>query len=139
MTRYVLDSDMISLLQRGDPTVAAHIASCRPDEVATTIISVEEQLSGWCTLLRQAKTARGLVPVYERMTETVRFFATLPLLTFADTAVGIYEQLCKQKRRTGRMDLRIAAIALAHRAAVVTRNIDDFRDIEGLDVLDWSR
>jgi len=139
MTRYVLDSDTISLLQRGDPTVVGHVGSCAPDEVAATIISVEEQLSGWYTLLRRAKMAKGLVPVYERMTETVRFFATLPLLTFTDAAASIYEQLCSQKRRTGRMDLRIAAIAIAYGAAVVTRNIDDFRDIEGLDVLDWSR
>jgi predicted nucleic acid-binding protein len=73
------------------------------------------------------------------MTETVRFFATLPLLTFTDAAARIYEQLCSQKRRTSRMALRIAAIALAHRAAVVTRNINDFRAIEGLDVFDWSR
>lgn len=65
MTRYVLDSDMISLLQRGDSTVAGHVGRCGPDEVATTVISVEEQLSGWYTLLRRAKTPTGLVPVYE--------------------------------------------------------------------------
>ena len=69
--------------------------------------------------------------------DTIRpLFATLSLLTFTDAAASIYEQLCSQKRQTGRMDLRIAAIALAHRAAVVTRNIGDFKDIEGLD---WSR
>ena len=36
------------------------------------------------------------------------------------------------------MDLRIAAIALAHQA-VVTRNVTDFEGIEGLPVEDWSR
>lgn len=139
MTRFVLDTDMISLLQRGNPVVAAHVGTYDPSEVAATIISVEEQLSGWYTLLRRAKTAKELAPVYERMSETVRFFATLPLLTFTDVAASIYEQLCNQKRRTGRMDLRIAAIALAYGAAVVARNLNDFSGIEGLVVLDWSR
>ena len=104
-----------------------------------TIVSVEEQLSGWYTLLRRARMAKELVPVYERMSEAVRFFAKLPVLTLTETAAGSYEQLRTQKRRTGRMDLRIAAIALAHHAAIVTRNTNDFRGIEGLNVLDWSR
>jgi len=129
----------ISLLQRGHPVVAANVGNYDPDQVATTIISVEKQLSGWYALLRRAKTAKELVPVYQRMSETVRFFGRLPLLTFTEVAASVYERLRKQKSRTGRMDLRIAAIALAHRAAIVTRNVNDFVDIEGLLVLDWSR
>jgi tRNA(fMet)-specific endonuclease VapC len=139
MTRFVLDTDIISMLQHGDPVVAANVGNYDPDQVATTIISVEEQLSGWYALLRRAKTAKELVPVYQRMSETVRFFGSLPLLTFTEVAASVYERLRKQKSRTGRMDLRIAAIALAHRAAIVTRNVNDFVDIEGLLVLDWSR
>ena len=139
MTLFVLDSDTISLLQDRHPKVIAHIASHAAADVATTIISVEEQLSAWYTLLRRATTPAGLVPIYQRMSETVRFFSTLPLLTFDDTAAEHYERgLLKAKPRTGRMDLRIAAIALAHRAAVVTRNTSDFRDIDGLTVLAWS-
>jgi len=139
MTRFVLDTDIISMLQHGDPVVAANVGNYDPDQVATTIISVEKQLSGWYALLRRAKTAKELVPVYQRMSETVRFFGRLPLLTFTEVAASVYERLRKQKSRTGRMDLRIAAIALAHRAAIVTRNVTDFVDIEGLLVLDWSR
>ena len=77
--------------------------------------------------------------MYHRMSEAVRFFARLPVLTFTETAARTYDQLRMQKRRTGRMDLRIAAVTLAHHAAIVTRNVDDFRGIEGLDVSDWSR
>ncbi len=139
MTQFVLDTDMISLLQHGHSTVVAHVATHNPEEVAATIISVEEQLSGWYTLLRRAKTVMELVPVYERMSETTRFFGRLPLLTFTELAASLYEQLRNQKRRVGRMDLRIAAIALANQAAVVTRNISDFNDIDGLDVVDWSQ
>jgi tRNA(fMet)-specific endonuclease VapC len=139
MTRFVLDTDTVSLLQHGNPTVAGHVARYKPDEVATTIITVEEQLSGWYTLLRRAKAAKKLVPVYERTSETVRFLARLPILTFTEKAADVYEQLRRQKPRRGRMDLLIAAIAIASNATLVTRNISDFDDIEGLSIVDWSR
>jgi predicted nucleic acid-binding protein len=32
----------------------------------------------------------------------------------------------------------IAAQALAHRAALITMNAEDFSDIPGLNLLDWS-
>ena len=99
MTRFVLDTDIVSLLQRGNRLVTAHVGSHSPDEVATTVITVEEQLSGWYTLLRRAKTAMELVPGYERMSETVRFLSRLPILTFTERAATIYEQLRQQKPR----------------------------------------
>ena len=139
MTTYVLDTDMMSLLQRGHSGVAAHFDHCQPYDVATTIISVEEQLSGWYALLRRAKTPIELVRIYGYMSETVRFLGTLSILTFTDEAAGIYERLRRQHSRIGRMDLRIGAIVIAHEATLITRNLSDFKEIEGLVVGDWSR
>lgn len=140
MTRFVLDTDIVSLFQHGNETVVGHVGRHgNVDEVAITIVTLEEQLSAWYTLLRRAKTAEDLVPGYRRMTETVLFLSRLPIYTFTDAAAGVYERLRKQKPRTGRMDLRIAAIALAHNATLVTRNIGDFENIAGLAVVDWSR
>ncbi len=97
MIRFVRDTDIISLLQHGNRTVIMHIGNHRPDEVATTIITVEEQLSAWYTFLKRAKTAMELVPVYERMNNTVRFLGTLPILTFTESAAIVYDQLRQQK------------------------------------------
>lgn len=102
MTTFVLDTDMMSLLQRGHPGVAAHFDHHQSYEVATTIISVEEQLSGWYALLRRAKTPMDLVRIYGYMSETVRFLGTLPILTFTDEAAGIYERLRNRHSRIGR-------------------------------------
>ena len=139
MTTFVLDTDMMSLLQRGHPGVAAHFDHYQPYEVATTIISVEEQLSGWYALLRRAKTPMDLVRIYGYMSETIRFLGTLSILTFTDEAAGIYERLRSRHSRIGRMDLRIGAIIIAHDATLVTRNLADFKEIEDLVVVDWSR
>lgn len=139
MTAYVLDTDTLSLLQRGNPVVGAHFSRYHADEVATTIVSVEEQLSGWYTLLRRARTARELVPVYERMQDTIRFLSNLPILPFSEAAASRYEGLRRAWPRLSRMDLRIGAVAMTYDAVLVTRNLRDFRSIEGLAVEDWSR
>lgn len=44
---YILDTDMVSLYQRGLPAVLQHREIHALDLVATTIITVEEQISGW--------------------------------------------------------------------------------------------
>ena len=42
------------------------------------------------------------------------------------------------KMRVGTMDFRIAAIALAHDALLLSRNLTDFRKVPGLRVEDWT-
>ena len=139
MTTFVLDTDMLSLLQRGNRSVAAHLDRREPHEVATTIISVEEQLSGWYALLRRARTPMDLTRIYGHMSETIRFLGTLPILTFTEEGAGTYERLRSRHPRIGRMDLRIAAITISHDATLVTRNLSDFKGIGGLVAVDWSR
>ena len=139
MIRYLLDTDIVSLLQDGNASVIAHVASIPPEQVATSIITVEEQLSAWYTLLRKARTTEQLVPVYERMTRTVSFLGRVPLLSFTDEAATAFDTLRQQFPRRGRMDLRIAAIALTCRVTLVTRNLTDFSDITGLTIEDWSQ
>lgn len=55
MTPYVLDTDTLTLFQENHPAVIRHVANHPPADVAITVLSVEEQLSGWYTRLRRAK------------------------------------------------------------------------------------
>ena len=47
MTLYVLDTDLLSLLQEGNSAVLARVAACFAEDLTITVVSVEEQLSGW--------------------------------------------------------------------------------------------
>ncbi len=44
MTRWVLDTDHISLLQRGDPVVISKVATINYAEISVTIITIVEQM-----------------------------------------------------------------------------------------------
>ena len=138
MPPFVLDTDTFSLFLKGHPQVCEHVLGRPLQQTTTTIITVEEELSGWYTLLRRAKAREALARTYQRMTDTVEALSRFRLLSFTEEAITRFEALRKQYPRLGRNDLRIAAIALTNRATVVTRNRLDFEQIEGLPFVDWS-
>ncbi len=65
-------------------------------------------------------------------------FARRRVLPFDRRAGRIFESLRKQRIRIGTMDLRIAAIAIADRYTVLSRNLADFRQVPGLTAEDWT-
>jgi tRNA(fMet)-specific endonuclease VapC len=138
MSLSVLDTDMLSLLQRGHPIVTRRFASRAAGEIAITAITVEEQISGWYTMLRRAKKPEDLALAYQSLIDNVRYLASLPILPFSADAIVRFQLLVGQKLNVGGMDLRIAAIALENGAAVVSRNLRDFGRVPGLMVEDWS-
>jgi tRNA(fMet)-specific endonuclease VapC len=56
MKVYVLDTDMLTLVEEGHPTASQRFLQEPPENLAITVRTVEEQLSGWYTQLRKAKT-----------------------------------------------------------------------------------
>ncbi len=84
MNLFVLDTDTLVLFQEGHERVCQRILSHSIDELATTVITVEEQLSGWYTLLRRTKEAGQLARAYQRLADTVQIlshFQISPLWT----------------------------------------------------------
>jgi tRNA(fMet)-specific endonuclease VapC len=139
MSLHVLDTDTLSLLQEGHPAVVARVAACPAEDLAISVVSVEEQLSGWYRRLRRSKKPEELAKVYDRLTSTVRALSHLPILSFSEAAIRRAKALQASKRNVRKMDLCIAAIALEHQAIVVTRNVRDFERVPNLVVEDWSR
>jgi predicted nucleic acid-binding protein len=60
MSAYVLDTDHLTLLRRGNPNVVRHVAAKPATDLAVTIISIEEQFRGWFTQVRKARGADRL-------------------------------------------------------------------------------
>jgi len=139
MNLYVLDTDTLTLFQEGHPKVRDHLAAHPESEIAVTVLSVEEQLSGWYTQLRQAKGPDRLAWAYRRLAQNVRFLSRLRILDFDEPAIARFEDLRRQKLKAGKTDLQIAAVVLRNDATVVTANVGDFRRVPGLRIEDWSK
>jgi tRNA(fMet)-specific endonuclease VapC len=138
VTLFVLDTDHLSLYQREVEPLLSKLLSHPPDELAITIITVEEQLRGRLAQIRKATTAAHLNECYRWLGETVDQLARLPVLYFDDRAATLYETFLSQRIRIGTQDLRIASIVLSQKAVLLTRNSQDFSRLPGLPLDDWT-
>jgi tRNA(fMet)-specific endonuclease VapC len=138
MTPHILDTDTLSLLQQGHPRVSQQCRARPANDLAITVISVEEQLSGWYTALRKARRPDDLALAYQSLADTVPFLAQWTILSLTAAAISRSQQLIGLRLNVRRMDLRIAAIVLEHGGTLVTRNTRDFGRVTGLVLEDWS-
>jgi tRNA(fMet)-specific endonuclease VapC len=138
MSLYILDTDTLSLSQHGHAAINARVLALSPGELAITVLSVEEQITGRFASLRKARQADELARAYQRLADTVRMLSGVPILSYTEQAIMRYGQLLTLKLGVGKMDLRIAAVALKNNGVLVTRNLRDFRRIPGLVVEDWA-
>ena len=138
MSVFVLDTDHLSLYQRGTEPLLSKLLSYPPDKLAITIVTVEEQLRGRLAHIRKATTVLQLTERYRWLGETVSHLSRLAMLYFDTTAATVYEGLLSQKLRLGTQDLRIAAIVLSQAAVLLTRNSQDFSQVPSLQIDDWT-
>lgn len=124
----VLDTTVVSELMRAnpEPAVVAWTAAQAFPELYTTTITRAEIQYGIAILpagRRRAALADGAMRMFLRV-------FTGRVLIFDAAAADRYAEIRSTRRRAGRpispLDAQIAAIALAHRAAVATRNVRDF-------------
>ena len=138
MSLFVLDTDHVSLLRKGHATVIQRLSDFQAEQIAITIVTVEELLTGWYTQLRQARDAERMARAYAGLDQTLEFVKKIVVLPFSTPAVNRYLALRQQFPRRGKQDLKIAAIVLEHFGVLVTRNRADFESIEKLELEDWS-
>ena len=136
---YLLDTDTVTLLRAGHMEVVARVRATAPDEIAVTVITVEEQLTGWYTYLRRSRRPDQVERAYKELAETVRLYAYLTIQDFDTASIARYQSLRGQTQNVGKADLKIAAIALEVGGTVVTRNVRDFGREPNLAVEDWAQ
>ncbi len=129
MSAYLLDTNVLIHLRDGGADVVAKLGAL-DGPVLMSIVSRVELEGGvyrdpsWIDV-RRARLAALLL--------------SIPALSFdgaeADAYRAIVESAGYSRRKL--LDRMIAAQALAHQATLVTQNGADFRDIPGLQLLEW--
>ncbi|MGK7875808.1 MAG: type II toxin-antitoxin system VapC family toxin [Xenococcaceae cyanobacterium] len=138
MSLIILDTDHVSLLQRDKSLVVQRFNEVNPDEVAITVITVEEQMRGRLNLIRRASSANEQISAYTKLRKTIEALRKFNLIDFNQAAYEHFAELRRQKIRIGTQDLRIAAIVLSVNGILVTRNLRDFGLVPNLMIEDWT-
>ena len=138
MNRFILDTDTMTLLRQGHSRVSDRTLSQPVGSVITSVITVDEQLSGWYTALRQAKSPQLLSDCYAELAETVNYLGHFLIVNFSLAAITEFDRLRRLKLGIKGNDLRIAAIALVNNDVIVSRNRSDFDRIPGVRVENWA-
>jgi tRNA(fMet)-specific endonuclease VapC len=138
----ILDTDHISLLQHPDSAegqrLLQRLAASPDPDVVTTVVTVEEQMRGWLQVIARYRDLQQQSGYYDKLIEFIRFFARWRILPLSERAVQTFRDLKQARVRIATTDLKIAAIALACPALLLSRNSSDFKQVPGLRVEDWS-
>lgn len=140
MAKLILDTDHVSLILRGDNKLRER--AVREANLSITVVTFQEVFNGWTTRINQAKPDEDFVALYSRLHSAIDYFKQTEILNFDSDSDMVFRSLLKnnpplRKARLQR-DMRIAAIALANDATIVTRNTKDFTQVPSLKVIDWT-
>jgi tRNA(fMet)-specific endonuclease VapC len=138
----LLDTDYLSILhwqeQPACDRLLARLDQLPADDIATSIVSFQEQVQGWMAYLNRAKKPAQIVEAYAKLESLWRSFLRMNVLSFTAEAQATFAEVRRQVPRIETMDARIAATALATNSTLLSRNLRHFRGVPGLVVEDWT-
>lgn len=141
MALLLLDTDHMSLLRRGGVNalrLEMRLSAVPEEEVTTCIVVYEEQMRGWMAEIARMQTGTRLIVPYDSFATTLSIYCGMTVLPFDERAAAYFDDFKRRGIRIGTQDLKIAAIALANDATVITRNSQDFVRVPNLKFEDWS-
>lgn len=134
--KYVLDTNAVSALMKGDATVIDHLKRVPRADVSMPQPVVAEIAYGIARLTKSKKRDVLLARFELLRTELGR----VPWSDEVSDAFGsIKAELERRGERIEDFDAAVAAHALAHGAVLVTANVKHLARVSGLEVEDWSR
>ncbi|MEW5766531.1 MAG: type II toxin-antitoxin system VapC family toxin [bacterium] len=134
MEPVLVDTDILSLFFRNQDNVVSNFKKYlnRYEKINLSIITYYEILSG----LKHRDALKQLDSFLE-------FTKHNTILSLTKESVMISSDLYSNLRKAGRpiddIDIIIAGIALSNNLVLVTNNEEHFRNIKGLEILNWSK
>jgi tRNA(fMet)-specific endonuclease VapC len=137
----LLDTDHVNVLKYPEhprfASLTTQLNTAADQDIATTVITVEEQMRGWLAWINHSDDVYRQVPAYQELLRLVVFFSRWHVMPFDEQAASEFQGLRAQRIRIGTMDRKIAVIALVHDALLLSANLRDFQQIPNLRVANW--
>jgi tRNA(fMet)-specific endonuclease VapC len=103
------------------------------------IVGIEEQLRGWLAQIHRVNDPERQLTPYLRLKKVFTLLREWPILEWNERAIQQYSGLRWLRNRIGTQDLKIACVALANDALLLSANLRDFEQVPGLRVEDWLK
>jgi tRNA(fMet)-specific endonuclease VapC len=103
--------------------------------IGTTAITVEEQFRGWLAAIAKERHPHRQIAPYRDLIGLLDYFRGYSIAMFDETAANNLLQLSAIRIKMS--DRKIASIALANNALLLTANARDFSQVPGLRFENW--
>lgn len=141
MSLFLLDTDHVSLLLGGHPSVGRRVAEVG-ERAVMSLVTVQELFNGWVVRINGARELDEVVRLYDRLNRTLLLCQRIRVMEFDPLVAQVLQQVLRENPGLGKQrlkqDMRIAATALTNGAVMVTRNARDFSLVPGLRIEDWT-
>lgn len=135
----LLDTDHLSILEMPISDrrlrLSGRLAQATGEVIGTTVVNVEEQMRGWLATIARERQVRRQIPPYRELARLFTFFSGFHIALLDEAAADRFQTF--GAIRIGTMDKKVAAIALANDALLLTANRQDFEQVPGLRFQNW--
>jgi tRNA(fMet)-specific endonuclease VapC len=138
----LLDTDHFSVLADARHSLHAqliHRLGSSGESVVIPVISVAEQLRAWLAQVNRTRDVKRQVYPYDRLIRLLETLGEWEIERWSEPSAQEFERLRRARIRIGTQDLKIASIAIANDAMLLSANLRDFERVPGLRVEDWLR
>ncbi len=134
MAGYLIDTDVLIDYWAGDADVSRFVEALVPSGISLSAISYMEAFEG---TLRSADPAAAAASLRDLLSQVPVIEVTVAV---AERCAALRNELARlgRRRNSRALDLLIAATAMVNDLTVVTRNVADYRDLPGLELLPYS-
>lgn len=137
----LLDTDHLTILYYTEhprtASLKAAISVSADPRVVVSVVSIEEQFRGWMTEVARHRDVHKQIAAYDRLIALLDLLKSWEVVPFDDRSADEFKKLRQQRVRIGTQDLKIAAIALANDALLLSANLREFRAVPQLRVENW--
>src|SRR5262245_25833421 len=137
----LVDSDhlsvMLELRDARRPALLSRLA--KAEACGIPIVTIEEHLRSWLAQIRRHTDVHRQVMPYMRLDRLLAYLLSAKIVVWNEPAADHFKRLRADRVRIGSQDLKIACIALATDALLLSANLRDFEQVPGLRVEDWLK